>query len=167
MSIAQFYRTPIPMVKVASYRNEYGDNMEVVTPIVQPLGNTQPYKNGLVQNNTSGGLVFNSFWIVYLKNLPEWDWSGAEGADEDDLNEAKTYVMIDGEWYSLVGQQDWTKAGRGVKHWKLFCEKLTSIAIPNIIKDLKPIPLRSLVTRWDNEINELTQVTKLIIGEES
>lgn len=154
MSIRQFYRNTIPMVQHFTYLAD-GREEKWITDIIQAQGNLQPYKEGLgVDASDPAFTEFINYWVAYIKQIPTFDYTEApEGVV---LSQADTYCYINGLWLPVEGIQDWTRAGRAVKHYKLFIKGSgTGLNIPTLIKDLVPQPITNIVQRFENEVNEL------------
>lgn len=163
MSLKQFYRESIPMVRHFTGTSG-GRPIEYTTPIMQPQGNVQPMKQGLFPTQEASSVRFIKYWVLFIKNMPEWDLSGAPPEVQDmPIDESSLWVYVEGRWLLADGVQDWTRAGRAVKHWKLVVKgDHSGLTVPDGIKNLVPTPIRDLVTRFTNEVNELEQVAPMI-----
>lgn len=160
MSIEAFYSTHIVMVQQYSYW-EGGRSETGVSELAYTKGNIQPWKKGeSIQNNTSGILLFTDTQVAYVKSMPEFEFDFPEGAT--DVTITFTYVWLPDEqkWYTVKQTQNWSRARRGPKHYKLFL----SYTDPAPGIELPPTPDidQASVERFLNETYELEQAAKLI-----
>lgn len=154
MSMKQFYRTNVAFVEMYTQWID-GRTVNSYTPPVWTKGNLQPFKQGTVTGTTTDFLtVFTDWKILYVKNKPEIDSS----AIPPDATLGGTYFYYDGEWYAFTAQQNWTTAGRGVKHWKVLA--FNSKEIGEDIQD--PVPIADLVENFESVVSELNQTIPLI-----
>lgn len=153
MSIAAFYRTEIPMTTVWSYLED-GYAQKSYSPIQYMKGNVQPWKEGEKLVNPAGGVYFSEYSIVYLKEFPEFEPPTLSPGAQD-LQQGQTYIYVDDRWNTVLGKQNWRRAGRGPKHWKM-----QIAAVPNQSTTEIPTPETSIrtVEAFQNETYELEQV---------
>lgn len=160
MSIEAFYSTHIVMVQQYSYW-EGGRSKTGESELTYTKGNIQPWKKGeSIQNNEIGILLFTDTQVAYVKTLPEFEFNLPEGAEQ--VTATFTFVWLPDEqkWYTVRQTQNWSRARRGPKHYKLFIGFITPA--PGI--ELPPTPDidQASVERFLNETYELEQAAKLI-----
>ena len=160
MSIEAFYSTHIVMVQQYSYW-EGGRAKEGWSELAYTKGNIQPWKKGeSIQNNQLGVLLFNDTQVAYVKSVPEFEFTPPVGVQE--VTPTFTYVWLPDEqkWYTVKQTQNWSRARRGPKHYKLFISYTTPAP------DTDPFPTPDIdqasVERFLNETYELEQAAKLI-----
>lgn len=154
MSIKQFYRTNVAFVELYTIYVD-GEPVNTYTPPVWTKGNLQPFKQGTMVGTTAEYLtVFTDWKTLYVKNKPETDRTGVPPTAQF----GGTYFYYDGQWYSFTAEQNWTTAGRGVKHWKVLA--FTAKDIGDEI--LPPVPIADLVENFESVVSELNQSIPLI-----
>lgn len=157
MSIAAFYRNWFPFTQRYTYFDE-GDVVEGFLPFVYVKGNVQPWKQGLITDITEVGTVYKDYKTLYLKKEPVFDFSGVPvGA----TLEENPIVYIDGNWFNVNGNQDWTTPGRAPKHHKYLCIRRTIGPGDNPLPT--PTPLPELVDSFERIVSELHQLTPIVI----
>lgn len=156
MSIAAFYRTEIPMVQEWGYY-ESGTFKKSFSDIVYTKGNVQPWKEGERVNNPAGGVYFSEYTIIYIKEIPEF--TTTLPPDIDSLALVGTRVWIEDRWFNITGTQNWRRAGRGPKHYKLQANYTTG---PGIVYPPTPETSQRTVEALFNETYELEQVLALL-----
>lgn len=154
MSIAAFYRTELPMTQAWSYYKD-GKAQTFFSPIEYTKGNVQPWKEGEKVNNPAGGVYFSEYSIVYLKNIPVFEVPVIPGAQ--DIQQGSTYIFIDNRWNTITGKQNWRRAGKGPKHWKIQTVAMPTQTPENQIPPTPEISMRT-VESFQNETYELEQV---------
>lgn len=134
MTISAFYRTSLPMV--AQYtRRQDGDIEEYISPIVYMKGNVQPWKKGESFTNTQGGIILTGMQVMFTRATPVFSLEEAPTGAQWEY--VKTFVFDDGQWLTALQKQNWTKAGRNVKHYKWFVSaasplELSTLNLPQV-----------------------------------
>lgn len=158
MSIKQFYRTNVAFVELYSYWED-GESINSYTNPVWTKGNLQPFKQGNMVGTTDDYLtVFTDWKVLYVKTRPVTDKTGVP----PQAVYGATYFFYNGDWYIFTADQDWTTAGRGVKHWKILA--FTADAITDDLPE--PIPIADLVENFESVVSELNQTIPLITKEQ-
>ena len=160
MSIEAFYSTHIVMVQQYSYW-ESGRAETGLSEMAYTKGNIQPWKKGeSIQNNATGVLLFTDTQVAYVKSVPEFEFTPPVGAQE--VTPTFTYVWIPDEqkWYTVKQTQNWSRARRGPKHYKLFIGYTTPA--PGIETPPTPDIDQASVEQFLNETYELEQAAKLV-----
>lgn len=160
MSIEAFYSTHIVMVQQYSYwktgRAETG-----LSELTYTKGNVQPWKKGeTIQNNTSGVLLFNDTQVAYVKSIPEFEFNLPEGVEDATVTFTFVWLPDEQKWYTVKQTQNWSRARRGPKHYKLFISYTTPG--PGISTPPTPDIDQAYVERFLNETYELEQAVKLV-----
>lgn len=159
MSISAFYRTWVPVVGQFTYMDK-GRPEIWYSPVVYIKGNIQPWKKGeLIQPISDGVLVLTDYNVLYTHYKPEFDLSDAP---DEELTYERTWAFHEGKWWDVQGNQNWTKAGRAVKHYKWFMSAQTGDTAPELPE---PIPFGELVDSFGQAVRELQQ-TSFIIEEQ-
>lgn len=158
MSIAAFYRTWVVFTRSYSYY-EKGVAKTGYLPFEYIKGNVQPWKQGVVTNLTEVGVIYKDYRTLYLKKQPTLSTTGIPAGAVVSEN---PLVYFEGNWYDVQGGQDWTLAGRAPKHFKYLCIRNNpgpgSAAIP------EPTPMPMLVESFTAIVNELNQLTPLVVN---
>lgn len=160
MSIEAFYSTHIVMVQQYTYW-ESGRSKTGLSDMTYTKGNIQPWKKGeSIQNNDTGVLLFTDTQVAYVKSVPEFEFTPPVGAQE--VTPTFTYVWLPDEqkWYTVKQTQNWSRARRGPKHYKLFIGYTTPA--PGIETPATPDIDQASVERFLNETYELEQAAKLV-----
>lgn len=160
MSIEAFYSTHIVMVQQYSYW-EGGRSKTGESELAYTKGNIQPWKKGeSIQNNEIGILLFTDTQVAYVRNLPEFVFNIPEGATEVSPTFMYAWLPDEQKWYTVKQAQNWSRARRGPKHYKLF------LSYTEPAPDSDPLPTPDIdqasVERFLNETYELEQAAKLI-----
>ena len=156
MSIKALFRTDVAFVETYSYSFE-GSILTWITPIGWTKGNLQPYKQGIMTDISSAGLVFTDWRVLYIKNKPNLDYT--DRPTNADLQKGLTYFYYGGAWYAVTGDQDWRMQARGVKHYKILAVKSNNV--PSYL-DKNPTPVADLVESFEQVVIELEQVNKTV-----
>lgn len=154
MSIAAFYRTYIPFMDVYSYY-EGGKAQFWLTPPTWVKGNLQPFKQGLMFDLTDVGVIYTDWKTLYVRTPPTFDLTG----QPEQSQRTRTVIYIGGRWYEVTATQDWTTAGRAPKHLKYVAVATT---VPDGEVWPEPVPLASLVAKFDAAVRELQQTTVIV-----
>lgn len=155
MSIAAFYRTWLPVVAHYTYMDT-GRPENYYTPVTYIKGNIQPWKAGeAVQPLTGGGLQFNDYQLAYIKKEPVFDLTNLPAGAKF----VRLFTYLDNKWFAIMNNQNWTRAGRAVKHNKWFISATSGATAPSIPT---PTPFGELVDSFDSAIRELQQVTPIL-----
>ena len=155
MSKKALYRTNVAIVETYSGWVD-GESATWVSPIAWTKGNLQPYKQGVMSSIDEAGVMFKDWRVLYIKTLPEVDYS-TKPTNLTDKN--KTYFYYEGSWYDVQGEQDWTMQARGVKHYKLLAIK-SKQPPESLVGELTPTA--NLVEDLEYIVNELTQVNNIV-----
>ena len=155
MSIKGLYRTNVAIVETYSAIID-GESATWVSPIAWTKGNLQPYKQGIMQSIDEAGIRFSDWRVLYIKTLPEVDFSTKPSAI---TQKSKTYFYYEGGWYDVQGEQDWSMQARGVKHHKLLAVK-SKQPPESLVGGLTPTA--NLVEDLEYTVNELTQVNNIV-----
>lgn len=152
MTIAAFYRTPLPCVQAYSYMLS-GRPVTVYTEVVYINANVQPYKQGNTLVNggedSAGIFYYTNYETVYTKNQPNLPYpADALPPGATLLTPGKFYFWYNKKWYVKVGDQDWTDAGRAPKHYKWFGTASTDVpAVPDPLEESSVIAFENITTR--------------------
>lgn len=157
MSIKQFYRSNIAFVQMYSMWVD-GEAVNTYTKPVWYKGNVQPYKDGNMVTLEEALTRFQQWRVLYTKFKPEIDTTDVP----TDAQYGATYFYFEGNWYKYQAEQDWTTAGRGVKHWKVLA--LTSKEINREVDVDPPVPVADLVENFEAIVSELNQTIPLILN---
>lgn len=160
MSIEAFYSTHIVMVKQYSYY-ENGKAVTGLSDMAYTKGNIQPWKKGeTIQNTAGSGLLFTDTQVAYVKSVPEFEFTPPVGVQE--VTPTFTYMWLPDEqlWYTVRQTQNWSRARRGPKHYKLFIGYITPA--PGYEPPPTPDIDQASVERFLNETYELEQAAKLV-----
>lgn len=163
MSIAAFYRNWIPVVGKWTYFSG-GRGEEVFTEFKYYKGNVQPFKDGFgVANTSSGVLNFYDYLLLYTKEEITFEPPPPEDIPADAIELALTFkwFYVNGKWYTVTGDENWTYAGKAPKHFKYSGQYQSgSDYVGGDVGD--PIPIPDLVSEFESVISELNQMTNII-----
>lgn len=156
MSIAAFYREWLPVKRKYTYFLS-GKSEELYSEVIWFKCNVQNWKTGQLQDVTQIGTLIKDYRRLYMKTEPVIPVPtppvGATAFTESD-----TMIYLDGDWYFLNGAEDWSRAGRGVKHFRWNIQRYTIQPT-----DPEPLPMAQIVDDFALVVSELTQVTPLIL----
>lgn len=158
MSIKAFYRTWVPVIGVWDYRDpDTGEALEHQEPIRFYKGNVQPWKESNQFNAVEGGFTFEDFQVLHLKERVLFTEVPSEiPSDATQVQFSTWYFYYDNKWYTTVGKENWTNAGRNPKHAKYygrFESGQGTVDLP------VPTPMPELVEQFENVVLELQQVS--------
>jgi len=153
MSIAAFFRTPIPCVQAYTYMLS-GRPVTVYTEVNYVNANVQPYKQGntfvLGGEDLAGLFYYTNYQTVYTKSQPVLPYpADALPPGATLLTQGKFYFWYKRKWFVKVGDQDWTECGRNPKHYKWF--GTASSDVPAVPDPLDPIT----VSDFEAVVNKL------------
>lgn len=154
MSIAAFYRTYIPFIEIHSFYSG-GKAQFWLSPPTWVKGNLQPFKQGLMMNMADVGAIYTDWKTLYVRKTPEFDLTGRP----EQAEYLRAVVYINGRWFDVTATQDWTTAGRAPKHYKYIAVATT---VPDGEVWPEPVPLASLVARFESAVRELQQTTVIV-----
>lgn len=169
MSLRQMYRESIAVSVRYTFNADLGRPEEWATPVEWIKCNIQPIEDGLrFEPDLDLGLfLVNDYKQIYFKNMPEFDLTDApQGAiDSIGITTPRVYYFFDGSWHWEKLREDWTRGGRGVKHYKVVVKRGEGIDgyLPDeSFEGNPPTPILDLVDRFTNEVNELAQVANIL-----
>lgn len=154
MSIASFYRTHVPFMEIHSYY-EGGKAQFWLTPPTWVKGNLQPFKQGLMGDLTDVGVIYTDWKTLFVRTTPVFDLTGLP----EQALYTRTVIFIGGRWFEVTATQDWTTAGRAPKHYKYLAVATTA---PEGTEWPEPVPLASLVAKFEAAVRELQQTTVIV-----
>lgn len=169
MSITQLYRQGIALsLQFETY--SYGNPVKKATPVVWYKGNVQPYKMGntIGINDNESFLSIQKYRSVYLSGFDydDIDYSSIpEGASPSIRENALIFLYFNNNWHQVLTFADYRNSGRGVKHVKFTVVGgygLTPRYPDESFIGNPPTPILDLVDRFNNEVNELQQMTNII-----
>lgn len=160
MSIEAFYSTHIVMVQQYTYW-QGGRTKTGWSEMAYTKGNIQPWKKGeIIQNTAENGLLFTDTQVAYVKNMPEFVTNIPSNVEEVEVTFMFVWLPDEQKWYTVKQTQNWSRARRGPRHYKMFLSYTTPAP------DSEPIPTPNIdqasVERFLNETYELEQAAKLI-----
>lgn len=151
MSIKAFYRDWVATTQRWSYL-ESGRTVEVYTPIVWMKANMQPFKDGFGFNSSDTGITFESYTLAYSKSDMDTEQPPEIPLGAEQIAADVRWVYFDGKWYYVVGDENWTHAGRAPKHYK-YALKYSSQNQPDIGE---PTPSAQLVEDFERAVWRLS-----------
>lgn len=152
MSKKGLYRTDVALLQSYS-RLVDGETVKTFSEVLWTKGNVQPWKQGIVFDLGQEGIRFSDYRVLYTRNMPPFP------PEPTGTTKALTHVYIDGRWYVVDGEQDYTTQAKGYKHYKLLLMKSPK---PEGIPD--PVPVSNLVSDFQRVVEELKQ-TSIILEE--
>lgn len=154
MSKKGLYRTDVALLQSYS-KLEDGESVEIFSEVLWTKGNVQPWRQGVVFDLGQEGIRFNDYRVLYTRNMPPFP-PIPTGATKSLI-----HVYVDGRWYVVSGEQDYTMQAKGYKHYKLLLMKSPKPeGIPN------PVPVGNLVSDFQRVVEELKQ-TSIILEEQA
>ena len=99
MSKKALYRTNVAIVETYSGWVD-GESATWVSPIAWTKGNLQPYKQGVMSSIDEAGVMFKDWRVLYIKTLPEVDYSTAEYKRMTDAQKVKKIKKIVNDNYN-------------------------------------------------------------------
>lgn len=162
MSIAALYRTWVPTVARWSYLDN-GINEEVYNEFKYYKGNIQPFKRGFgVEDTSSGSLVFNEYLLLYTREEVDFEQPSGIPSGATNITLMFKWFYVDGRWYTILGDENWTRGGRAPKHFKYSGEYQSGQGyVGEDVGD--PVPLPELVSEFEAIVSELNQVSNLYV----
>lgn len=160
MSIAAFYRSYIPLVATYTILSE-GRQVLYYTPPQWMKCNMQPFKQGFMTELTEVGNIWRDWKVLYMRQQPVFDLTDIP----EEASYSSTHAYYEGRWYAITATQDWSTAGRAPKHLKYLA---VAVKTPDAPEIPVPVPLGTLVDRFEAAVRELQQVTDIVeqlIGE--
>lgn len=160
MSIAALYRTWVPTVAKWSYYVD-GRNEEIYTEFKYYKGNIQPFKKGFgVENTQEGTLNFNAYLLLYTRGEVDFEQPSSIPTNAIEVTLMFKWFYVDGKWYTILGDENWTRGGRAPKHFKYSGEYQSGQGYVGAdVGD--PVPLPELVSEFEAIVSELNQVSNL------
>jgi len=158
MSRTTLYRTWTPVVGVYSYYDG-GRTEQAYTALDFYKSNVQPWKNSNGYA-TESGFVFEDYNLLYTRKAPEFIQPSDIPDTATDITFAEWYFFVDGKWYLVVGDEDWSNSGRQPKHHKYYGSYTPTTSNPVSEAVGEPTPLPELVTKFENAVNELELVSQ-------
>jgi hypothetical protein len=157
----KFYRNWVGVVGRFSYR-ELGDLKEAFTEVEFVRGNLQPWKDSVgALNSSSGVFIFEDYFLLYTRKKLEFEQPESIPEDAEGVTFDGWWFFYDNKWYNVLGDEDWSQAGRNPKHQKYYGKYASGNA--DIIEGVGvPIPLAELVDNFELIVSELEQVSNLI-----
>ena len=152
MSKKGLYRTDVALLQSYS-RLVDGETVKTFSEVLWTKGNVQPWRQGIVFDLGQEGIRFNDYRVLYTRNMPPFPPKPVG------TTKSLTHVYIDGRWYVVDGEQDYTTQAKGYKHYKLLLMKSPK---PEGIPD--PVPVSNLVSDFQRVVEELKQ-TSIILEE--
>lgn len=152
MSKKGLYRTDVALLQSYS-RLVDGETVKTFSEVLWTKGNIQPWKQGIVFDLGQEGIRFSDYRVLYTRNMPPFPPAPTG------TTKSLTHVYIDGRWYVVDGEQDYTTQAKGYKHYKLLLMKSPK---PEGIPD--PVPVSNLVSDFQRVVEELKQ-TSIILEE--
>lgn len=154
MSKKGLYRTDVALLQSYSRNDGGGENIATYSEVVWVKGNIQPWRQGVVFDISQTGIRFNDYRVLYTREMPLLPPTVPL---QPKTQKSLLHVYVEGKWYVVDGEQDYTTQAKGYKHYKLLLMKSPK---PEGIPD--PVPVSNLVSDFQRVVEELKQTSTIL-----